>query len=207
MPRRAYPCADSRAGAALIESALVVALLSLVLFGALQVSRLYAAREVLDYAAMNGARARSVGLNSFMVYKVARVSAIPNAGRLLQPEVPLQTDHPWTDTRSTPGERWDRALRSRPGLSPRALVERQRIPFYLGATHHARLAAILDYEDWDTIRPRIDYPAADEIRVRVEQRLPLNFPLRRAFVTGDYVPLQAVEHGVRLTDHSALYLQ
>ncbi len=196
-----------QAGAALIESALVVALMSLVLFGALQVSRLYAAREILDYAAMNGARARAVGLNSFMVYKVVRVSAIPNAGRMRGPHIPVETETSWWEPGQRPGEAWDRALRSRPGLSPRAVLERHRIPFYLGATHHARLAAILDYEDWDTIRSQIDYPAADQIRVHVNQRWPANMPFRRAFMDTDYVPLRAVDHGVRMTDHSALYLQ
>lgn len=207
MMRPTDPRCARQAGAALIESALVVALMSLILFGALQVSRLYAAREILDYAAMNGARARSVGLNSFMVYKVVRVSAIPNAGRMIEPDIPPETGRGWLDTAQRPGSHWERAVRSRPGLSPRAVVERQRIPFYLGATHHARLAAILDYEDWDTVHSRIEYPAADQIRVRVDQRLPVNFPFRRAFIATDYVPLQAVDHGVMMTDHSALYLQ
>src|ERR1035437_1927236 len=76
-----------RRGQAIIESSLVLALVCLVLFGLFEISQLFAAQEILDYAAARGARAETVGFNRFMVEKTVRVGAIPNAGRLINPVV------------------------------------------------------------------------------------------------------------------------
>ena len=77
---------DPRAGQSLVESCLVIGLTCLLFFGLLQISQLFAAREVLYHAAARGARAKTVGFNRWMVTKAVRVGAIPNAGRMLVPE-------------------------------------------------------------------------------------------------------------------------
>lgn len=198
----------TRSGAALIEASLVVALMCLVLFGVMQVSRIYAAREVIDYASMSGARARAVGLNSFMVEKVVRVAAIPNAGRMVIPDEDAFMDSAeHRGSRQRPGEMWEEAVAATPGMPLRSVLERQRIPFYLGGENHAQLGAILDYENWRTVSQQVSYHGEDEISVRVNQRFPLSFPLRRAFAAGDEALLRASAGGARMTDHSALYLE
>ena len=73
------------AGQSLVESCLVIALISFIFMGLFQISRLSAAREVLQHAAARAARARTVGFNAWMVPKVVRVAAIPNAGRMTEP--------------------------------------------------------------------------------------------------------------------------
>ena len=64
---------------------MAVALICLIFMGLLQISELFAAREILNHAAARGARARAVGFNWFMVEKAVRVAAIPNAGKMVTP--------------------------------------------------------------------------------------------------------------------------
>lgn len=198
-------------GSTIIEAALVVMLLCLVLFGGVQISRLYASKEILDYAAMAGARAKAVGLNDFMVYKVVKVASIPNAGKLKNPDVNGQPGggYDWANTR--PGYLWDRAVAANPTRSRQYNAENSRIPFYLGAEHYGRLPAILDYSDWDTIIPGQDYALDDEqVWVRAQQDVPVLFPFHRAFMDDDEVSLQAGEQlnrGARMANQAKLYLE
>ena len=60
----------SKQGSALVESCLVMALLCLILFGILQVVYLVSARNVINYSAVATAKAASIGLNDFMLFKV-----------------------------------------------------------------------------------------------------------------------------------------
>ncbi|MCF7838492.1 MAG: pilus assembly protein [Candidatus Marinimicrobia bacterium] len=191
-----------RAGQALIESCLVVALISLILFGLFQVAQLYSARQILQHAALAGARARVVGFNAFVVHKAVRVATIPHAGRMLEPVLERQADggrwRAWT-----PGQAWDLALRARPA-TPQTALEQARIPLYLGAAHWGDLPGILDYADWDTVRIArwVEGEAAVEITVR--QDLPLRLPFRAAFYAHEQAPL---EGAARLENHFPLYLQ
>ena len=136
-----------KAGQTLLETCIVMMLLCLIFFGLIQLSQLSASKEILDYAASCGARARSVGFNDFMVGKVVRVAAIPNAGRLLTPEV-IHPANPAALSR-TPGAAWDYALAAQPA-SPQFPVESHAIPLYLGGDSWGRLPAILDYEYWNS---------------------------------------------------------
>ena len=192
-----------RAGQALLESCLVMALLSLLLFGVLQVARLYLARETLDYAAVAGARARTVGFNDFMVHKVVRVAAIPNAGRLLNPAVERAPGLAALWGAATPGLLWDYALRASPG-SPQFELERSRVPLYLAAENGGELAAILDYERWDDLRYTVVESSAAEVRADTRQDLPLTLPFHRAFYADDEVTLDG---RADLENHAALYLE
>lgn len=170
---------SSRSGQGLIESCLVVALICLVFFGVFQISQLFASQEVLDYAAGRGARAKTVGLNRFMVFKTIRVGAIPNAGQLLNP-VHLG------------------------GPTQEYALESPRIPLYLGGENYGRLRAILDYDAWDTVQDKASFSVGDgTLRQSVDQDVPLRYPMHRAFYAGDSVKLSGECY---LDEHATLYL-
>jgi hypothetical protein len=174
LPRR------SRSGQGLIESCIVMAVVCLIFFCVFQISQLFAAQEVLDYAAGRGARARTVGFNRFMVYKTIRVGAIPNAGLLVNPA-------------HQGGPAQDHAM------------EVARIPLYLGAQNYLQLKAILDYRDWDSIHGGVSTSLGNgTLMMRVNQDYYLtNNPLHRAFYSGDYVPLSGTN---TLDEHYSLYM-
>src|SRR5574344_2069750 len=73
-------------GQAMVETLIAVLAIMMIFFGAYQLSRMVAARTLLDHAAARAARAKAVGFNDFMCEKSARVAMIPVAGRRLWPE-------------------------------------------------------------------------------------------------------------------------
>lgn len=158
----------------------MVALVCLVFFGIFQLSQLFAAQEVLDYAAGRGARARTVGFNHFMVEKTMRVGAIPNAGRLINPA--------YTG-----------------GPSREYALEQARIPLYLGGENSGRLDAILDYEEWDSIRIGASSSMGDgTLRQGVDQNVSLTkYPFHRAFYAADTLELSGE---CLIDEHYTLYL-
>jgi hypothetical protein len=93
-------------GATIVESVIVIIIVTLIFFGLLQVALLINAKQILDFSAYATARSKTVGFHDGIVYKAFRVANIPNAGRMTVPQQ---------------------------GLSSRAqlAVERQRIPWYL----------------------------------------------------------------------------
>ena len=155
-----------RRGQAIIESSLVLALVCLVLFGLFEISQLFAAQEILDYAAARGARAETVGFNRFMVEKIVRVGAIANAGLMINPVVAG-------------------------GPAAQSDVELARIPLYLGGENHGRLTGILDYDHWDSIAPpACSLVGADLMRERIGQDYDLTgFPFSRAFCNDEILSL------------------
>ncbi len=201
---------SARAGQSLIESLLVIALLSLVFWGAFQLSQLQAAKAVLSYAAAAGARARAVGLDDFMVYKVIHAAAIPNAGPMVTPDQPEGSagGAVWGDY--TPGQAWARGLYSRPG-SPQLDLERSRIPLFLGSQRWGEMAAILDYERWDDVDYGQGAAPAELVRMHTRQDYPLNYPFARAFYAADEVRLDSAggDNSVYVTrdQHYPLYLE
>lgn len=189
--RRVGMGTDSRrscSGQSLIESCLVLAVICLAFFGILEIALMYAAQDVLDYAAARGARAKTVGFNRFMVYKTIRVGAIPNAGRLLTPAL-------------APGPLGELNVELGGGADGGA------IPRYLGAQQWGELDGILRYEAWDTVG--IGLPSVQDdgrvIGMEVTQDKPfLSNNVHRAFYSGDYVPL----HGEAYIDnHYSLYME
>ncbi len=200
--------ARRRAGQSLVESSLVIILLCFLLLGALQVSQLYAARQVTDQAASLTARARAVGLNDFMVYKAGRVATIPNAGRITTPNYQNTSGGP------TPWGQWrlgalvDDMISDRVKGSPQSAqfaIERSRIPLYLGAESYGQLGAILDYADWDTFAGTglVDF-GGDSVLSNVRQDFQLRFPMHRAFYADDEVRLQS---RAEMDSHYSLYLE
>lgn len=161
-----------------------MALICLVFFGVFELSQLFASKEVLDYAASRGLRAKTVGFNDFMVFKTIRVGAIPTAGRLINPG--------YAD-----------------GPASEYATEAGRIPLYLGADNYGQLPAILDYEHWDTASD-IQYndPVTEidgSMHLRVVQNVSLtNYPFNGSLYDADYLPLAGEG---RIEKHYDLYLQ
>ncbi len=75
-----------RRGQAIVETLIAILAIMLVFFGAYHLSRVIAARTLLDHAAARAARAKAVGFNDWMCEKSARVAMIPIAGKRLWPE-------------------------------------------------------------------------------------------------------------------------
>lgn len=110
-----------RRGQAMVETLIAVLAIMALFFGAYRVSRMLAARTLLDHAAARAARAKAVGLNDFMCEKSARVAMIPVAGRRLWPAA----DDPFS--------------------------EASRVPIYLQAEDWPLANGILEYEYWNTM--------------------------------------------------------
>jgi len=188
----------------LIESCIVTGVICLIFLALFQLSQLFAAKEVLNYAAGRGARARTVGFNRFMVWKTVRVGSIPNAGLMVSPEFE-RSEASWGI--GTPSELWDtwhKALTEIPA-SEQFGIEASRVPLYLGADWDSQLPAILDYDIWDTVE--IPDPVDDTTRATmsqtVRQEYPLRLPMHRAFYDDDNIELSAE---ASLENHSSLYL-
>ncbi len=203
--------ARRRAGQSLIEACLALLILCLVFMGFFQVSQLVAARQVLYHAAARGARAKMVGLNRFMVEKAILVAAIPNAGRMIQPDIANEDAalREWLATERT-GVVWDRVLAADPGMADIHEIERARIPEFMGSEQWAWSRAILDYEHWNTVRSSVPGMMNDgaPLDVRVRQQI----DLRRLFGVGVYRTFYAadtleIEGQSRLEAHYPLYIE
>lgn len=197
------PGRDGREGQAMVESCLVIAVMSLALFGLLEVSRQFMAREVLHYSASAAARAHAVGFNDFMIYKVIRTAAIPVAGRMTHPDY-VNTGPAaglWASQR--PGTLWDFAVRANPISQQYEQVERSSIPLYLGAEDWGQLTPILDYEDWDDLHGSTYELAGNVVEGRARQDVGMRFGFSRAFYAADFVDQDAQ---VEQESHYAAYL-
>ncbi len=205
--RRQPPASDmfrrGRAGQALLESCIVIGILCLLLMGLFQLSQLFMAREILHYAAARGARAKIVGFNEFMVFKTVRVGTIANAGRLLAPVLERGAAQPLFLRLGSRFQARSPVLTANGPLAQRA-VERARIPLFLGADWHGRLAAILDYADWPDIRyAYVEQASPAMLSFSISQRFPLKFAWHRLFYADDAVPLSGT---LTLDNHYPLYL-
>ncbi len=187
----------------MIETCLVMMLTGLIFAGLFQISQLFAARAILGHAANRSARAQTVGFNNWMVRKANRVAAIPNAGRMIVPDVP-RIDTGWADRVRTqpPGTVWDEAMQSQP-VSHQLDVELARIPEYLASDNPARARFVLDYEDWDTVHVNVPASLPGILHIRAYQNYPLRIPLHRAYYAADHVRLQADSY---IENHSAEYI-
>jgi len=186
-----------------LESFGVIMLCCMILFGMVQLVLMFTATEIVQYAADASARARAVGFNRFMVYKVNRVATIPNAGLMTQPERRAMGNADAWAERSA-GESFFTSLRSNPRSSQYWEIEEPSIPLYLGAEQDAHLSGILDYEDWDTVGSPSVSLSGSMIQVRLNQTYPLRMPLWRAFTGRDEI---RIEREARLANHAELYLQ
>ncbi|MBA4387834.1 MAG: hypothetical protein C0404_07625 [Verrucomicrobia bacterium] len=205
--------ASDRAGESMIEACLAFALVCLLFLGMVQVSQVFAAREVLSHAAARGARAKTVGFNQWMVYKCVRTAAIPNSGRLVEPTFPINDPGLQAKVASMkPGPLWESLL----ATTPRSFqydVERVRIPEYLASVNDPTSTYILDYSDWDSVTygqqatglpPGISPDDMNpEIHIVVRQDYPLKMPMHRTFYASDELPLVGEAY---IENHYPIYL-
>jgi hypothetical protein len=196
----------------MIEACLAMGVICLVFFGLFQLSQLAAAKEVLDHAAARGARAKTVGFNSFMVSKAIRVASIPNAGRMLEPGVTQNEALLNMVQTLSPGALWDAVLSGAPTPTTQQDLENARIPEYMGSENWEQANFILDYEDWNSINPSFPsmVPDGTIAEVTVSQNYPLRIPLHRAFYApepnSDGVDTILLRGISRLECHYPLYL-
>ncbi len=203
----------------MVESCLVMALLCLILFGILQASYLVASRNVVNYTAYSTARAASVGLNEFMLYKVSHYTSIPAAG-------PVTTPSGFGGNRPvgrSAGSLWDNAIaRDHAPVSELGTYEvAVKEAYHMAGT--AFFDSILNYENWQEIETgiQIEYESDNDdlITLQIGQTVPMVFPFSRVFF-GYLDPVNARRRGVlgaypgmRITatavieDHSKLYLR
>ena len=206
----------SRSGQAALETFIVVLVVCVLLFGLLQAAVVFSGREVLHHAAARAARARAVGFNEWMAFKAMRVASIPNSGKMLEPVfAPLQASTPFGGSPS-PGAAWDAAMTAVPGMSPRAALERIRVPAYLASDNHARAGYVLNYAEWErgSLREREQASAfgTGTLRYRVEQDFPLTmpfssfvFPFARTDADGN--GRVAISGEAEAGQHASLYLE
>jgi hypothetical protein len=192
-----------REGQSLIESCIAIGLICLIFMGLLQISQLFAAREILHHAAARGARCKTVGFNRWMVTKSVRIASIPNAGRLTTPDF-QNNDLALQSMVATlrPGELWDEVLEESEPSSQQYNLESGRIPDYMFSHNSARAGHVLDYEHWDSIHKTVD-DDYDQIRVTTQQEYPLWVPLRATFYARSNATLQGE---AELENHYSLYL-
>lgn len=212
-PLNGFRLIDPQSGQSLIEACIVVAILCLVVFCGVQMSQIYMTSEVLNHSAVCGARARAVGFNDFMVMKTIRAAAIPCAGALRSGYVNVTSSYdPYAITQTGPnniGRAWDRAVRLVPSgrndaqdaaFQTFADAERETIPLYLGSNLGQ---SVLDYERWQNISySLVEGPYT--VQARVQQDMPLVFPLHRAFYAGDSLLMQGE---AMMDNHYKLYLE
>jgi len=200
----------------MIETCLVIMLVGLIFAGILQVSRISAAHEILQYAASCGARAQAVGFNQWMVAKCIKAGSIANAGRMITPAFDNQTPLRGMVPNRTPGSLWSAVV----GMTPQSgqfNIERARLPDFLDSDNRLRAENILNYEYWDDGSPnavgfgvRLDgayagtQPSPDtRVQVTTEQEYPLQVPAHRAFYASDSLSLSGK---FEMESHYPLYL-
>jgi hypothetical protein len=197
-----------RAGQSLVETCLAMGMICLIFMGMIQISQLLAAKEILNYAASRATRAKTVGFNQWMVIKAARVAAIPNSGRLVEPifENIDEGIRQAVNTRNS-GELWDYALKNN-GPGHQLALEQARIPDYMGADTEHIANTMLNYEGWNDGGVHAYQPAgsaldSDLIRINVWQDVPLWVPMHRTFCAADDVRLEGTS---TIESHYNLYL-
>ena len=173
---------ESKRGAALVESCLVLIVLCLILFGLLQASYMVGARDILSFATMASARSAQVGHDDFMVEKTALYFGIPVAGPILNPS--FRSTRRTPDTR-TPEQRWSSAVNLNSGIySAQYYAEKKRkTDFYLSESE-SEMRSVLDYDNWQSSVTTPDVVRATGsgmVSVEVGQYVPMVMPFARAF--------------------------
>jgi hypothetical protein len=141
-----------KAGQAMVETILVLFFLSIAFYTVFQFVDNLRARLLVDYAASRVARARTVGMNDFMLEKTANIATMAAAGEC----------HTQTDT----GAR----------LSTRELINRSGD--YLACEYLAQAQQVLDFELWRNGKTQAFCPlVGSKLTARVIQLRPQFFDL------------------------------
>lgn len=194
----------------MIESLLVVLLAVLCFLIIFQYGYGVSTKLIMTHAAARAARARTVGLNEFMVEKTARVGIIPVAGRRLVPEGTFADAATLRAISTlTPGEAMEMVFRGQANRNA-AQLEVARVPDYLMAENEATATGFLNYEGWPDLHTTISEGTTtrgDTIRVTLDYRVPafidtLGRP--SANCQGNVIPLSAF---YEIENHYSLYLE
>ena len=139
-----------KAGQAMVETAVVLVVLVIAFFLALQYSDNLRAKLLAEYAAFRCARARTVGYNDYKLLKTARIATISAAGKCLTKGDPLTVG---------------------------GMVG--RMDMYLGSRHEGQAKAVMDFSYWDGDTTHVEAPvvSGNRITVKVEQDRPQFFDL------------------------------
>jgi hypothetical protein len=196
---------NTKSGQTLIETCLMLGLICIIFWSAFQLCYLFAAKEVLTYSANSVARAKTVGLNEWMVLKVGRVALISVSGRMLEPVFQNTSVQNAGLNNLSPGEAWDTALNTSPQSQQYAL-ERARVPLYLSSVNNVRSSGVLDYQNWDNIRVDANGGVVGGLLdVTIEQEYPELFPIMWSFVSANATSIW-LRSNVELESHYPLYL-
>lgn len=211
----------SRDGQSLIETCLAVGLICLLFMGILQVSQVFAGKEILQHAAACGARTKTVGFNWWMTLKSVRTAAIPNCGNMLEPDIEAGDIALNQMMSEKPGIFWDWALNQTPA-SEKFALEIARIPNYLNSPDEAQARYVLNYDGWenDSLRISVSGFTADQdqgmlipddpdvastvIDFGVNQTYPLWVPLHETFYGAESIELSGQSS---IENHYSHYLE
>lgn len=208
---------EHRSGQAMLESLIAIMLICLIFFGAMQMSQMFAAREILYHAAARGARAKTVGFNRWMVRKAIYVASIPVSGAMLTPQLdprdPAIIDaieaskgsgaliDPWLDIMS------GRLVPS----SAKYQTERALIPEFMWADNFYRARAVLNYDAWENnlIRHNISGVPLGQmenpppLRITVWMNYTNWLPMKSTYYSGDTVRMEGRS---TLENHYLVYI-
>ena len=141
-----------KAGQAMVETILVLFFLFMAFYTVFQFADNLRARLLVDYAASRVARARTVGMNDYMLEKTADIATMAAAGEC----------HTQTDTGARP--------------STRELISRSGD--YLACEYGAQAQQVLDFELWRNGKTQVSCPlAGSKLTARVIQLRPQFFDL------------------------------
>jgi len=165
----------SRAGQAMVETIVVSLFLLVAFLLAVQFADNLRTKLLLQHAAARCVRARTVGLDDYMVLKTARLAVMPVSGEC-------------------------RSVASSGGsLDAHALVNRSGA--YLESENEAEAGGILDFAYWDDGHLNVVCGEAGSglVRARVRQFRPQFFDLARFFAGGEATPETDADDESRLT--------
>ena len=147
-----------KSGQAMIETIIVMVFLLIAFFSIAQFADNFRARLVADYAAGRCARSRTVGLDDYMILKIARIATMSIAGKSMLPD--------YADGPLSAGEMIGRAGN------------------YLSARCDAQTHGILDFELWRNNQTSVTtLDGGSKLTASVKQLRPQFFSLPR-FLSG-----------------------
>lgn len=165
-----------RRGQAMVESVFAVLVISVLFVALFCVSYMTTVKTMTEYAASRVARAHTVGLNSFMCDKAARVALIPVAGKL--------TRFPGLATKDFIVELDEEEIEEIKDYDPYDCLL-SAADIYMQTSDEAEAAGCLMFERWPsiTVRPGatskvsitfelMDYP----VTISGESQIELNYP-------------------------------
>ncbi len=207
----------NQGGQAMVETVFTIILTSLVFLALFQYAQLFSSKIILTHAAARAARARTVGFNRWMMLKSARVAAIPVAGRRLIPERSGVDPAITVALRQNRiGDIWDLALHSNT-RSPGIMLERGRVPEYMGTINGPTAEHLLDYELWEDLSVdlnegfSLDGTTPSDLEVNVRMRHPLLLAMS-ALIDGELRTPEdgediAIKGFFKIENHYPLYIE